>query len=45
MAVGILGGAFIQTGLVAANLIFFRSRYARLAGVPAAGAGETRSGA
>jgi hypothetical protein len=45
MAVGILGGAFIQTGLVAANLIFFRSRYARLAGVPAAGAGETRPGA
>ncbi len=39
MPLGILGGAFIQTGLVAASLIFFRSRSARLTPVPAAGTG------
>lgn len=45
MPLGILGGAFIQTGLVAASLIFFRSRYARLAGTPVAGARRTGLGA
>lgn len=45
MPLGILGGAFIQTGLVAASLVFFRSRYARLAGVPAGGAGGGSPGA
>ncbi|MBC7224356.1 MAG: hypothetical protein H5T59_08820 [Anaerolineae bacterium] len=33
MPLAILGGAFIQTGLVAASFVFFRSRYARLMGV------------
>ncbi|MGC8839642.1 MAG: hypothetical protein ACP5UM_14670, partial [Anaerolineae bacterium] len=37
MPLGILGGAFIQTGLVAASLVFFRSRYARLASASVAG--------
>lgn len=35
MPLGILGGAFIQTGLVAASFVFFRARYARLTGTPA----------
>lgn len=36
---GILGNGFIQTGLIAASLIFFRARYAQLSGAPAADKG------